>query len=172
MKRSAAATASQQTDAFPLWDFDPNNDLDLCQDWNLGGNTSISMVPFYQFSGAMDHEFTTIAFPELLNTPHDGFITSFGSQLPVGLPEAPMPASVQGSLLLTPVVPGVAWLASLPNDEPWVIYVFDAAGREVCSAQRIRQRYSIDLSQQATGLYAVRAVSASGVIMHSKVARQ
>lgn len=166
------ATASQQTDAFPLWDYDPNGDLDLYQDWNLGGNTGISMVPFYQFSGAMDHEFAAFSYPEGLNTPHDGFIAAFGSQLSVGMPEAPLMAFEQGILRLIPVIPGVAWLATLPNDQAWTIQVFDAAGREVCNTQGIRQRHPIDLSQQANGLYAVRAISASGVILHGKVARQ
>ncbi|WKZ66027.1 MAG: hypothetical protein QY325_14810 [Flavobacteriales bacterium] len=165
------ATASQQTDAFPLWDFDPNNDLDLYQDWNLGGNTSISMVPFYQFSAAMDHEFTTIAYPELLSTPHDGFISSFGAQLSVGLPEAAMPAQMQGTLLLTPFAQS-AWMASLPDDETWVIQVFDAAGREVTLAEEARQQHVLDLSPHAAGLYVVRAVSASGSSLHAKLARR
>ncbi len=118
----------------------------------------------------MDHEFPKTGYPESLDPPHDGFIASFGAQLSVGLPEAAMPAQVQGTLL-TPFAQS-AWMASLPTDELWAIQVFDAAGRAVAIAQQVQKRHAIDLSRHANGLYAVRAVSASGIVLSAKVVRQ
>jgi len=166
------STASQQTEGFPLWDYDPNSILDLYQDWNLGGNTSATpMVPFYQFSGAMDHEYTLFGWPEANTTPHDGFIASFGSQLPVEVPHVTADSPTRLVVTAVPLHQDGLWRVPLPDEGVWTMEVFDATGRRIRKAMRARSSYVLQLQSEAVGIYVVRATSEAGLVLFCKVAR-
>lgn len=163
------ATASQQFEEFPLWDFDGGSQLDLYQDWNLGGNTSSAFVPFYQFCGAMDHEFTQWGVIESLNTPHDGFMTSFGVQQSVGIEQIVTAASTGTPLLVIPTGDAGQWLLTLPPESDVTIAVYDVTGRCVLPPRRGKGNARIDLSDTATGQYQIVAAELSGVRRCAKV---
>lgn len=154
------ATASQQFEDFPLWDFDAGSQLDLFQDWNLGGSTSMPFVPFYQFCGAMDHEFTQWGVIEGLNTPHDGFLAAFGMQLSVGMPDGDAQRDANALGLIPTGVPG-QWLVKLPNDGTFSITIQDGTGRLVFATQQSRSTAILDLRGLAAGSYVVVATDRS-----------
>ncbi len=156
------ATASQAYDDFPLIDFDPGNPFDLYQDWNLEGTSQGEpWVPFYQFCGAMDHEFTQWGIIESVLTQHDGFIASFGTQTSVGVDGIGDDKPDPDIAVLTLPEPGT-WSIQLPESSAWTIMVFDALGRTIQSNAIVGTLATIDLRDRAAGTYFLLAQDRQG----------
>lgn len=155
------STASFENEGFPLMDFDINNDLDFFQDFNLGGETSSTFVPFYQFCASMNHSYGGFAWPEPLTTPHDGFIACFGINDIVGVNET-TPGRSDFLQAQTLSAEG-HWLLHFPDKMNWRLEVFDATGRRVQVQQAHSSSFVLDLSTRASGIYSVRAISGASV---------
>ena len=164
------ATASQAYDDFPLLDFDPDNPFDLYQDWNLEGTSAGEpFVPFYQFCGAMDHEYTLWSIIEQVQTPHDGFITSFGTELSVGVDEPRNGYSTApGITVLTLPEPGT-WSLLLPERSDWTISVLDALGRTLYKDVASGTQVNLDLRRVSAGTYFLVAQDLRGVSHSTKL---
>lgn len=118
-------------------------------------------VPFYQFCGAMDHEFTQWGIIESVLTPHDGFIASFGTQTSVGVDGIGDDKPDPDIAVLTLPEPGT-WSIQLPKSSAWTIMVFDALGRTIQSNAIVGTLATIDLRDRAAGTYFLLAQDRQG----------
>ena len=163
------STASFENEGFPLMDFDTNNDLDFFQDFNLGGETSNTFVPFYQFCASMNHSYGGFGWPEVLTTPHDGFIACFGINDIVGVNE-PTPGR-SNVLQAQSLLDEGQWLLRWPDQSNWRLEVFDATGRRVQVVLVQSNATILNLGAFAVGVYSVRATVGTTVAA-AKLVRQ
>ena len=165
------STGSQITDGFPLREFDTTDEFDFFQVVNLEGDASW-FVPWVDFETALDFEHTGYGENpiEPIGSPHDGFIASFDiSALSVGLVNT-KPRQTEQLLVRATGQPGL-WLIELPEQGPWSYRVVDAAGKVVALGQQQGQQMQVDLSTNASGLYAVSVFNTTGVALHTKLVR-
>lgn len=163
----AGTTASSSWEAFPLKEFDPTSPNDYYQDYNLlgpGGN----FLPFYEFEYGLDLFGTIEDSPEPVTQPHDGFIASFGTPFHVGVDA---PADPAPGLLATPMEGPGQWLVTMPRIAEWTLTAYDAAGRCVLEREMNGRSTVVSLNSSAPGLYLLRATSAAGVSIHTKLLR-
>lgn len=164
------ATASDQWEAFPLREFDQGSLDDFFQDYNFGGEAWAGFLEFYDFEISLNYlsGFFGEYAAEPLTQEYDGFLACFSSQYHVGVLErhgggrdlqvAPLPILGQ-------------WTVTLPAPGDWRLAAYDIRGQLVQTWQSGSAYLTIDLSEQAQGLYVLRASNGHGAVHTAKVVR-
>ncbi len=165
------ATASNSWDFFPLLEFDPNDPNDFYQDYNLLGTGSQSDLEFYGFDFGLHYEhFTHNLNPEPLNQGNDAFIACFGTVLlPVGIQNTS--EETVGYLHFTPLPAIGQWAVQFPTVGNWKLAAWNSAGQEVGNWHVHGSALIVDLSQDAAGLYLLRATRPNCLPLHGKLLR-
>jgi hypothetical protein len=165
----AGGTDTQQA-TFPLYEFDAGSPFDY-YDADLTNNVGHGWgaYPYWSANSAGLFTYTGSSYvPSYAGYGTDAWIASFGVAPNVGLEETGVH---HGDLLAVPVGNG-QWDLYLPHNGPWSIRVVDATGRLVTLARVVNGKACrIDLTGQASGIYAVIAQVNEGEPLTVKVCR-
>ncbi len=165
--------ASQPFQLFPLHEFSTSSTLDYYQPLNLTGvGASGSLNSWYRFEYGLDFENGTLGFatPEASHQGHDGFIASFAAYHPVAIGE-PAGSDAADGLLVTPLPGYGQWAVHFPNAGEWKLMAFNAAGQVVGDWHSQGTSTAVDLFGLAPGIYLLRAMTATGKMLSTKLAK-
>lgn len=110
------------------------------------------------------------ASTEALTQGQDAYIASFAAYHPVGI-EEPTSLAGQNWLTVVPLSVNGQWQVRLPHPGEWTLQAYDASGRSVGKWKASDQTCMIDLGDEASGLYLLRASTSVGEVLSAKVVR-